>query len=107
MNHISTYETVLHKSICQYIEKYIRILKTFVEMSNHIAQHVPVSTGETVLHVMKSCVAIGNHIDDDELIFQNSRPTKDVKAYLILGPIHHGATTTTTLLSINKLYVEI
>lgn len=76
-------------------------------MSNHIAQHVPVSTEETVLRVMKSCVAIGNHTDDDELILQNSRSTKSVKAYLIPGPIHHGATTTTTILSINKLYVEI
>ena len=93
MNHISTYETVLHK----YLENIFA----------YIAQHVPVSTGETILRVMKSCVAIGNHIDDDELIFQNSRPTKDVKAYLIPGPIHHGATTTTALLSINKLYVEI
>ena len=48
-------------------------------------------------------------VDDDDhaLILQNNWPRKGIKACFPLGPIHHGVTTTTAPLSINKLYLEI
>ena len=67
---------------------------------------------------MKSYVDMWNHIDDeddnddddddddDALILQNIWPMGGVNTYFLATLIHHGATATTTSLSINKSYAE-